>query len=98
MPPPLDLHRACTVQALWAWSQFAMNEPASPVSEAGVVLEAAGITTSPTAQSAGMSDDACSMELPDVTPLDPDAVDDSQATTDPTAGPQATDAPDPNVE
>jgi hypothetical protein len=87
-----------TVQALWAWSQFAMNEPASPVSQFGVVLEAAGITTSPTSQSAGASDDACSITLPDETPLDPDAVDDSAATTDPNAGPKAADAPDPNVQ
>ena len=31
------------VKSLWAWSQFAMNAPASPVSEYGAVLEAAGI-------------------------------------------------------
>jgi hypothetical protein len=53
-----------TVASLWAWSQFAMNEPASPVSEFGAVLEAAGIATSPGAQSTAADDPNSSMPLP----------------------------------
>jgi hypothetical protein len=85
------------VKALWAWSQFSMNEPSSPVSEFGTVLEAAGIATSPGTQVQGESDDTCSMTMPDETPLDPDAVSDEDATTDPTEAPAA-DAPDPTVQ
>ena len=59
-PPAYDE----AVQSLWAWSQFAMNEPASPVSEYGAVLEAAGIATSPSSQVASSSDDANSTPLP----------------------------------
>jgi hypothetical protein len=52
------------VQSLWAWSQFAMNEPASPVSEYGAVLEAAGIATSPGTQSTAADDPNSSVPLP----------------------------------
>jgi len=45
--------------SLWAWSQFAMQEPASPVSQYGSVLEAAGIATSP-----GIKDAADQVPVP----------------------------------